>query len=49
MRKWSFVALPLEPLVQVPSDIAISRQQTPKPIQQVAKEIGLLEQEVIYI
>ncbi len=45
-RKLSFRYLSLKPVVPVPSDIIISRQQTPKHIQQLAQEVGLLEHEV---
>ncbi|PWZ00298.1 FTHFS-domain-containing protein [Testicularia cyperi] len=37
---------PLKPLAKVPSDIEVARAQTPKPITQVAREIGLLKSEL---
>jgi methylenetetrahydrofolate dehydrogenase (NADP+)/methenyltetrahydrofolate cyclohydrolase/formyltetrahydrofolate synthetase len=40
------VPLPLQPKSPVPSDIAISRSQQPKPITQIAKEIGIAENEL---
>lgn len=44
--QWHLTPLPLTLLRPVPSDIAISRAQTPKPIQQLAEEIGLRPDEV---
>ncbi|XP_074029987.1 pug C-1-tetrahydrofolate synthase, cytoplasmic isoform X3 [Leptinotarsa decemlineata] len=44
--KWDLKVLPLKLLSPVPSDIAISRAQTPKNITQLANEIGLLPSEV---
>lgn len=43
---WRLSPLPLTLQRPVPSDIAISRAQTPKPIQQLAQEIGLLPEEL---
>ncbi|KAH0622381.1 hypothetical protein JD844_024642 [Phrynosoma platyrhinos] len=43
--KWNLRCLKLQPLSPVPSDIEISRAQTPKAIDVLAKEIGLLTDE----
>ncbi|TSR99409.1 Monofunctional C1-tetrahydrofolate synthase, mitochondrial [Bagarius yarrelli] len=43
---WKLRPLKLQPLSPVPSDIEISRAQTPKPIMQLAEEIGLLPEEL---
>lgn len=43
---WKIRYLPLKLLDPVPSDIEIARSQTPKPVSELAKEIGLLPKEV---
>uniref|UniRef100_UPI0037E87491 monofunctional C1-tetrahydrofolate synthase, mitochondrial n=1 Tax=Semicossyphus pulcher TaxID=241346 RepID=UPI0037E87491 len=45
-RPWCLRSLKLQPLTPVPSDIEISRAQTPKPVNQLAEEIGLLPEEL---
>uniref|UniRef100_A0A8C5FHA6 formate--tetrahydrofolate ligase n=1 Tax=Gadus morhua TaxID=8049 RepID=A0A8C5FHA6_GADMO len=45
-QDWSLRLLKLQPLNPVPSDIQISRAQTPKSVQQLAQEIGLLPGEL---
>ncbi|KAM6914932.1 monofunctional C1-tetrahydrofolate synthase, mitochondrial [Xenentodon cancila] len=45
-RPWHLRGLKLQPLTPVPSDIQISRAQTPKPVDQLAEEIGLLPEEL---
>uniref|UniRef100_A0A3B4ZGV1 formate--tetrahydrofolate ligase n=1 Tax=Stegastes partitus TaxID=144197 RepID=A0A3B4ZGV1_9TELE len=45
-RAWCLHSLRLQPLTPVPSDIEISRAQTPKPVTQLAEEIGLLPEEL---
>ncbi|XP_066533144.1 monofunctional C1-tetrahydrofolate synthase, mitochondrial [Hoplias malabaricus] len=45
-QPWKLHPLKLQPLCPVPSDIEISRAQTPKPIVQLAEEIGLLPEEL---
>ncbi|XP_030627139.1 monofunctional C1-tetrahydrofolate synthase, mitochondrial [Chanos chanos] len=45
-QPWRLRSLKLQPLSPVPSDIEISRAQTPKPIDQLAQEIGLLPEEL---
>ncbi|MBN3308003.1 C1TM protein, partial [Amia calva] len=45
-KQWHLRCLKLQPLSPVPSDIEISRGQTPKAIDQLAKEIGLLADEL---
>ncbi|KAI1897632.1 hypothetical protein AGOR_G00085270 [Albula goreensis] len=45
-KQWRLRSLKLQPLSPVPSDIEISRSQTPKPINLLAKEIGLLSDEI---
>ncbi|XP_015204727.2 monofunctional C1-tetrahydrofolate synthase, mitochondrial isoform X2 [Lepisosteus oculatus] len=45
-RHWNLRCLKLQPLSPVPSDIEISRGQTPKAIDLLAKEIGLLADEI---
>ncbi|NXL01912.1 C1TM protein, partial [Mesembrinibis cayennensis] len=45
-RKWDLRCLKLQPLSPVPSDIEISRAQSPKAVDVLAKEIGLLTDEV---
>ncbi|KAF5900066.1 monofunctional C1-tetrahydrofolate synthase, mitochondrial, partial [Clarias magur] len=45
-QPWTLRPLKLQPLSPVPSDIEISRAQTPKPIVQLAEEIGLLPEEL---
>ncbi|TDH00452.1 hypothetical protein EPR50_G00188640 [Perca flavescens] len=45
-RPWHLHSLKLQPLTPVPSDIEISRAQTPKPVDQLAEEIGLLPEEL---
>ncbi|XP_009951901.1 PREDICTED: monofunctional C1-tetrahydrofolate synthase, mitochondrial, partial [Leptosomus discolor] len=44
-RKWDLCCLKLQPLSPVPSDIEISRAQSPKAVDVLAKEIGLLTDE----
>ena len=44
--EWKLRALTINPLKPVPSDIAISRSQDPKPITILAEEIGLLPTEI---
>ncbi|XP_048210243.1 monofunctional C1-tetrahydrofolate synthase, mitochondrial [Perognathus longimembris pacificus] len=44
-RRWRLHCLKLQPLSPVPSDIEISRGQTPKAVDVLAKEIGLLADE----
>jgi len=43
---WSLSLLKLEPLAKVPSDIEVARAQTPKDVDLLAAEIGLLSSEV---
>merc|ERR1712106_657895 len=43
---WKLSLLPLRPLEKVPSDIEVARAQTPKDINDLAAEIGLLPSEV---
>ncbi|KAL6095939.1 mthfd1l [Pungitius sinensis] len=45
-QPWHLRTLKLQPLTPVPSDIEISRAQTPKPVEQLAEEIGLLPEEL---
>ncbi|XP_053448099.1 monofunctional C1-tetrahydrofolate synthase, mitochondrial [Nycticebus coucang] len=45
-RRWRLHSLKLQPLSPVPSDIEISRGQTPKAVDVLAKEIGLLADEI---
>ncbi|XP_048457375.1 monofunctional C1-tetrahydrofolate synthase, mitochondrial [Rhincodon typus] len=45
-KKWNLRPLKLQPISPVPSDIEISRAQTPKPIDVLAKEIGLRQSEM---
>ncbi|NXM19257.1 C1TM protein, partial [Ploceus nigricollis] len=45
-RKWDLHSLKLQPLSPVPSDIEISRAQNPKAVDVLAKEIGLLTDEI---
>ncbi|KAM7367858.1 hypothetical protein PAMP_014127 [Pampus punctatissimus] len=45
-RPWQLRSLKLQPQTPVPSDIEISRAQTPKPVDQLAEEIGLLPEEL---
>lgn len=45
-RPWRLRSLKLNPLTPVPSDIDISRAQTPKAVTQLAEEIGLLPEEL---
>ncbi|XP_064505197.1 monofunctional C1-tetrahydrofolate synthase, mitochondrial isoform X1 [Pseudopipra pipra] len=45
-RKWNLHCLKLQPLSPVPSDIEISRAQSPKAVDVLAKEIGLLTDEI---
>ncbi|XP_042527992.1 monofunctional C1-tetrahydrofolate synthase, mitochondrial isoform X2 [Dipodomys spectabilis] len=45
-RRWKLHCLKLRPLSPVPSDIEISRGQTPKAVDVLAKEIGLLADEI---
>ncbi|NXC44111.1 C1TM protein, partial [Penelope pileata] len=46
IRKWDLCCLKLQPLSPVPSDIEISRAQNPKAVDVLAKEIGLLTDEI---
>merc|ERR1712038_159053 len=43
---WKLSLLPLNPLEKVPSDIEVARAQTPKDVDLLAAEIGLLSSEV---
>merc|ERR1719158_2816781 len=43
---WKLSLLPLHPLEKVPSDIEVARAQTPKDVNDLAAEIGLLPSEV---
>ncbi|MED6236267.1 Monofunctional C1-tetrahydrofolate synthase, mitochondrial [Ataeniobius toweri] len=45
-RPWRLHNLKLQPLNPVPNDIEISRAQTPKPVDRLAEEIGLLPEEL---
>uniref|UniRef100_A0A8D3DJE8 formate--tetrahydrofolate ligase n=1 Tax=Scophthalmus maximus TaxID=52904 RepID=A0A8D3DJE8_SCOMX len=45
-RPWLLRSLKLQPLTPVPSDIEISRAQIPKPVNQLAEEVGLLPEEL---
>ncbi|KAM9338878.1 monofunctional C1-tetrahydrofolate synthase, mitochondrial [Symphorus nematophorus] len=45
-QPWHLRSLKLQTLTPVPSDIEISRAQTPKPVDQLAEEIGLLPEEL---
>ncbi|KAM4679401.1 monofunctional C1-tetrahydrofolate synthase, mitochondrial [Amazona ochrocephala] len=45
-RKWDLRCLRLQPVSPVPSDIEISRAQSPKAVDVLAKEIGLLTDEI---
>ncbi|XP_059684940.1 monofunctional C1-tetrahydrofolate synthase, mitochondrial [Gavia stellata] len=45
-RKWDLRCLKLQPFSPVPSDIEISRAQSPKAVDVLAKEIGLLTDEI---
>ncbi|KAM6953869.1 monofunctional C1-tetrahydrofolate synthase, mitochondrial [Aplochiton taeniatus] len=45
-KAWCLRSLKLQPLSPVPSDIEISRAQAPKPVEQLAQEIGLLPEEL---
>ncbi|NXM27690.1 C1TM protein, partial [Oxyruncus cristatus] len=45
-RTWNLHCLKLQPLSPVPSDIEISRAQSPKAVDVLAKEIGLLTDEI---
>ncbi|KAM4771921.1 monofunctional C1-tetrahydrofolate synthase, mitochondrial isoform 2-T2 [Rhinophrynus dorsalis] len=45
-KKWNLHCLKLQPLSPVPSDIVISRAQSPKAVDVLAKEIGLLADEL---
>ncbi|KAF2974390.1 hypothetical protein EK904_009950, partial [Melospiza melodia maxima] len=45
-RKWDLHSLKLQPVSPVPSDIEISRAQSPKAVDVLAKEIGLLTDEI---
>ncbi|CAD5226940.1 unnamed protein product [Bursaphelenchus xylophilus] len=44
--KWTLKKLDVKREANVPSDIEISRRQTPKPITQLAKEIGIKDEEL---
>jgi len=43
---WSSLCLPIQPVTPVPSDIDIARSQRPRDIADVARQIGLLSDEV---
>uniref|UniRef100_A0A3B4A7J5 formate--tetrahydrofolate ligase n=1 Tax=Periophthalmus magnuspinnatus TaxID=409849 RepID=A0A3B4A7J5_9GOBI len=45
-KPWTLRSLRLKPLTPVPSDIEISRAQTPKAVTVLAEEIGLLPEEL---
>ncbi|XP_067845456.1 monofunctional C1-tetrahydrofolate synthase, mitochondrial isoform X2 [Heptranchias perlo] len=45
-KKWNLRPLKLQPISPVPSDIEISRAQTPKVIDALAKEVGLRPAEI---
>ncbi|KAK1171550.1 monofunctional C1-tetrahydrofolate synthase, mitochondrial isoform X1 [Acipenser oxyrinchus oxyrinchus] len=45
-KQWNIRSLKLQPVSPVPSDIEISRGQVPKPVDLLAKEIGLLADEI---
>ncbi|XP_033859623.3 monofunctional C1-tetrahydrofolate synthase, mitochondrial-like isoform X1 [Acipenser ruthenus] len=45
-KQWNIRSLKLQPVSPVPSDIEISRGQVPKPVDLLAKEIGLFEDEI---
>ncbi|XP_037100363.1 monofunctional C1-tetrahydrofolate synthase, mitochondrial isoform X1 [Syngnathus acus] len=45
-RPWRLRNLKLQPLTPVPSDVEISRAQTPKAVEELAEEIGLLPEEL---
>ncbi|XP_072299040.1 monofunctional C1-tetrahydrofolate synthase, mitochondrial [Eucyclogobius newberryi] len=45
-KPWSLRSLKLKPVTPVPSDIEISRAQTPKAVTVLAEEIGLLPEEL---
>uniref|UniRef100_A0AAQ4PSW7 formate--tetrahydrofolate ligase n=1 Tax=Gasterosteus aculeatus aculeatus TaxID=481459 RepID=A0AAQ4PSW7_GASAC len=45
-QPWHLRSLKLQPLTPVPSDIEISRAQTPKSVDQLAEEVGLLPEEL---
>ncbi|XP_070589809.1 monofunctional C1-tetrahydrofolate synthase, mitochondrial isoform X2 [Erythrolamprus reginae] len=45
-KEWNLSCLNLQPISPVPSDIEISRGQAPKPIHILAKEMGLLTEEI---
>ncbi|KAM3603476.1 uncharacterized protein V6R79_023162 [Siganus canaliculatus] len=45
-RPWNLRSLKLQPQTPVPSDIEISRAQTPKPVTQLSEQIGLLPEEL---
>ena len=44
--EWGLRILPLQLLDPVPSDIVVARSQVPKPITELAEEIGLKPSEV---
>jgi len=43
---WGLEPLPLAPLSPVPSDIAVSRQQKPRPISELGADVGILRSEL---
>lgn len=45
--KWKLSYLSLAPVIPVPADIVIAHSQEPKPISDLANEIGLLPNEVM--
>ena len=46
---WNMRFLPLNPSDPVPSDIVVSRSQTPKNVVELAREMGILENEVLTV
>ncbi|GAB6026043.1 C-1-tetrahydrofolate synthase, cytoplasmic [Chamberlinius hualienensis] len=46
MAEWTIRYLPLKLVEPVPSDIEVARSQKPKPVTELAKEIGVLENEL---
>ncbi|XP_075718961.1 monofunctional C1-tetrahydrofolate synthase, mitochondrial [Rhinoderma darwinii] len=46
LKKWNLHCLTLQPLSPVPSDLEISRGQRPKSVDVLAKEIGLITDEI---
>lgn len=46
MAQWNIRNLPLKIVEPVPSDIEVARSQRPKPITELAKEVGILDHEL---